>query len=193
MFDEILRKSIDPVLEKVATQLSGAGIRPGWLIAGSLLLGIGAAALLARHSYIFGLVVFALSRICALLGGGRGRKDHPASAYFGFSFDLIVYGLLAFGFALGDPSRALASSFLMLALVVLASSTLAFAQISVQRAPVSHNRSAASLTGAIIFAAFTLACLEPNQFSLLAYTGGLASFAAAGSYIATALARADQS
>ncbi len=190
MFDEILRKSIDPLLERAAAQLSASGIRSGWLIAGSLVLGIGAAALLAKHGYVFGLAVFAFSRICGLLGSSGPRDGSlQHNAYFGFALDLIVYGLLAFGFALGDPTRALAAAFLMLGLVVLASSTLAF----VRGTLVTRNRSAASLAGAMFFAAFALACVDPKLFSILAYAGGLASFTVAGSYIAAALARTGQS
>jgi hypothetical protein len=79
---------------------------------------------------------------------------------------VLPLGLLVppFGFALGDPTRALAAMFLMFALCI-------FTVLSGPRIRLVHWFVALGLL---------LACLLPDRFSLLAYILGIACFVKAG-------------
>lgn len=76
--------------------------------------------------------------------------------------------LLPFGFALADPSRALAAMFLTFALAVL--TVLGKAHVS-------------AVTW-LVAGALLLACLLPDYFSLLAYLIGVTAFVAVGQGVA---------
>lgn len=165
---------IDPVVARIDARLNEWGLRPGQRIALAVAFGIVAAVVIALHAYWVGLGFFVLSTLAVTLGSARRRPVSP--------FDMIVYAALAFGFAIADPSRALAASFLLLGMIVLAACTIAFA-------PRHSSRGAVAATGLMIFLAIASACIRPDWFSLMAYAAGLACFPAAGLIAASSIVR----
>ena len=163
----------DSVIAPARARLGARGLGTGLLAALALSLGVAAAVAVTLHAYLLGLALFALGRAAALIG------YTPALS----TFDLAAYGALAFGFALAEPDRALASSFAMFGFVILAVSRLAFAR---NRPPLPRTSLIAS---AIAFVALALACVRPDYFSLVAYAGGLACFLLAGVLAASAVVR----
>lgn len=113
--------------------------------------GLAALPLVALgHSWI-ALVVIVIGRAAALV-----EPDEV--------FDAIFLAGLPFAFALADPSRAVAASFLLFGLVAV---------LSVSRRLDRFD----ALAGC---AAAIAACLFPNWFSLIAYALGVAGFVVAG-------------
>ena len=139
----------DTLFARLAERLSP---HPAWLL--PVLTGMGfiaAAALVAFHHYWAG----AGALLIGLAAAGLGRAPR-----------VLLLGLLTqpFGFALADPSRALAAMFLMFAMAVLATITRAYVSVVVWP----------------IAVALLLACTFPYYFSLLSYLIGFTCFVAMG-------------
>jgi hypothetical protein len=172
MIQTLLRRYVDP-LHDAATARLGAGVLTGTAMA----LGILAAAFVAAHLYLWGLAFFVLNRIVAILArfpGGVAAIPIP---------DLLIYAALTFGFAIADPSRALASSFLLLGIVVLAGCAVLFG------AKVAATSTASLVIDIVIFTAVALCCVLPERFSLVSYLFGLLCFPLAGTFAASSLVR----
>jgi hypothetical protein len=89
--------------------------------------------------------------------------------------DLVLGAAIPFAFALAMPERALAAMFLLLGLVVRAGSG-------------SMAGESGELVGKTeLFLAFSLACIFPDQFSIIAYVVGVLCFVDAGRRIAQAV------
>jgi hypothetical protein len=172
MIRNFLHNYVDPLRAPVVARL-GIGLLSGLAMA----LGIAAAASVATHFYLLGLALFVLNRIAAILAGFQtGVAAVPIP-------DLLIYAALAFGFAIADPSRALAASFLLLGIVVLAGCAVLFGAERIAE-PV-----ASLVVGAIVFAAIVLCCFLPERFSLVAYLLGLLCFPLAGTFAASSVVR----
>lgn len=161
---------------QAAVRLHALGLGPTMLIAVGVVIAMAAVPLLATgHSWIalavllIGLLVSALGRTAA------PERIRALSA----TFDLIVFAGVPFGFALGDPSRAVAASFLLFGLIALGAASLI----------ANTNRTLAETDRAACIVAFMLTCAFPVWFSLVAYVLGVSCFAAAGARIALVLVR----
>jgi hypothetical protein len=177
MIETFLRNHADPVREAALARLRYHGISTNILTGLAIALGIAAAVLIAAHLYLAALVAIILNRAAAILSGAK-RGVAGVSVP-----DLLIYAMIAFGFAMADPLRALAAAFLLLGLVVLAACAVMF------EAPSRIDRGAALISGIVIFAAIAWSCFQPERFSLFAYLFGLLCFPVAGAYAASALVR----
>jgi hypothetical protein len=124
---------------------------PAWLLPGAAIVALAlGTAAIAFHQPWAGAVLLLLG----VLAAGLASADM-----------VLALGLLAvpFGFGLADPARALAAMFVTFALAVL---TVLLKSVSVV-----HWAAAA---------AFILAAIFPDRFSLLSYLIGIAAFVAAG-------------
>jgi hypothetical protein len=167
---------IERVRAQAATQLAARGIATGAMITAGFIIALAAMPLVATgHSWIalaallLGLALSAVGRTTA------GERIWHLSA----ALDLVVFASVPFAFALADPSRALAASFLLFGFIAAGSASL-FA---------NSNRAIATLDALVCIAAFAVACLVPVWFSLIAYVLGVFCFAAAGTRIALVLTR----
>ena len=138
---------------------------PAWAwrtaAAGALLAAAVAVAL--HHSWVGGVLLLA-----GVLAAGAGeasarREGRPA-------LPILPLGLLLipFGFALAEPGRALAAMFLMFALSVLT----------------VLGRGYVSIVTWLVAAAFMVACILSDHFSLLAYVVGVMVFISVGQGVA---------
>ncbi len=146
----------------------------------------GAAAIAIGHQkYLLGLGLLVLGRVLDVVDGAvaRTRGVTAFGGYLDLVLSLVVSAAVPFGFALAMPDRALAAMFLMVGLVARAAALTEPAQAGGALAQ------GASLVGkSELFAAFALACVFPNWFSMIAYIIGIACFISAGSRVAAVAA-----
>ncbi|MBI3676850.1 MAG: CDP-alcohol phosphatidyltransferase family protein [Proteobacteria bacterium] len=194
MFEASLRRLIDPPLNQAAAQLARLGVRADWLTFAGLAAAIAAMLLISREYYWIALVFIVLNRLCDGLDGAVARLTHPTAlgGYLDSVFDFVFYSAIPFGFALADPSRALAAAFLIFGFIATGATFLSHAMFvarsgAAQKAgPVSGMSGVTE--GAAVFVAFALACLFPDWFSVIAYLFGIFCFVVAGMRIAAAVA-----
>lgn len=150
---------------RVRTRVVAWGIAPAALTIGGFVASLLALPLIARRQYAIALAMFLLGRAISTVAvappGDRERDDTPALTLV---LDSAAYAGVPFAFALADPARALASSFLLFGFVVAGAATK---EIRVTDA-------------AVCMVAYALACSLPDAFSPIAYALGVACFAAAG-------------
>jgi phosphatidylglycerophosphate synthase len=196
MLDAPLRRLAAPALAPVAVRLARTGASANLLTVAGFVAGLGAFAAVATHNYWWGLGLIAANRLLAGIDGPLARLTNATDlgAFLETAFGFIAAGSIAFGFALADPSRALASAFLIFGFVASGSTYLAFAAIdarrnAVARGPESIRHPAGLIENAEVFFALALACALPDRFSVIAYVLGALCFTTAGMRIAEAVVR----
>ncbi len=185
MLDAPLRRLTDPPLARVAAALAAFGVSADALTVAGFVIGLAAVPEIATRHYWAGLALILFSRLLDGLDGAVARRTSPTElgAYLDAALDFIFYASVPFAFALADPSRALAAVFLLFGLIASGSTCLALATARRRIATGPVDLIEATLT----LAAFTLACLFPDWFGLIAYALGVACFVTAGSRIAVAV------
>lgn len=180
MFDNRLRKRIDPLIDRIANTLVALGATANWITIGGLAIGLIAAALIASEYYIAGLFVGALSRLCDGLDGAVARLTRKTD--FGGLLDIVLdfvfYGAIPLAFVIADPAQnAVAGAVLLLAFYANGGSVLAFAlMLEKQNKADEAVRGGKALAfteglmeGTETFLFFALFCLFPAFFPLLAW------------------------
>jgi phosphatidylglycerophosphate synthase len=178
MLDGLLRKLIDPGLDRAGRALA----RRGWRADQVTLLGLGfglAAALMIASGLPTALAVIPLlaSRLADGLDGAVARAG--AKTDFGGFLDIVAdftfYGMIPFAFASADPANALPAAFLILSFYVNGASFLAFAILAEKRGMHTTTRGEKSLyfTAGIMEGGETILflvafCLWPAAFPALA-------------------------
>ncbi len=192
-----MRRLIDPHLEALAARLDGGWLRANAVTWLGLLFGLGAIVCIGRGRYLEALLLFALNRFLDGLDGALARRQGitDLGGYLDIVLDFIVYGGLAFAFALADPPRnALYAAFLLFAFMGTASSFLAFAIMAGKRGLSTERCGPKSLyylgglaegTETIIF--FLLCLLWPQQFPLFATVFAIICWLTTAGRVATAL------
>ena len=189
MFDGMLRKAIDPSLNRVGVRLARQGFRADRVtLAG---LGMGAiAALMIAADLPGGLALLPLlaSRIADGLDGAIARAG--AKTDFGGFLDIVAdfafYGMIPFAFALRDGENAVPAAFLLLSFYVNGASFLAFAILAEKRGLQTRARGEKSLyftagimEGGETILCMTAMCLWPTLFGPLAWVFGALCLATA--------------
>ena len=191
MFDGILRRQIDPVLDAVSQKLASAGVSANSVTLTGCALGLAAGASIAFHSFWAAAFLIAISRLCDGLDGAiakiRGKTD--LGGYLDIVLDFVFYGAIPLGFAFADPAQnALPAAALLFSFYINGASFLAYAIMAEKRGLQTKARGEKSLfftTGLAeateTIAVFLLACLAPLWFPALAW-----GFAAVCVYTAAA-------
>jgi phosphatidylglycerophosphate synthase len=191
MFDGVIRRSIDPALDRTSRMLAGAGITANAVTLTGCALGIAAGSAIALHYFLTAALLIAVSRICDGLDGGvakiRGKTD--LGGFLDIVLDFVFYGAIPVGFAFADPGlNALPAAVLLFVFYINGASFLAYAIMAEKRKLLSTVRGEKSLfytTGFVeateTIVVFILACLRPDWFPVLAWI-----FAAACGYTAVA-------
>jgi phosphatidylglycerophosphate synthase len=192
MLDGWARRHIDPLVEPVAAVAVRLGISANALTVLSCLVGLAAAAAIAKGWFLAGLLLILVSRFGDALDGAvaRAKGKTDLGGYLDIVLDFAFYGAVPLGFVLADPTaNAVAGAALIFCFYVNGSSFLAYAAMAERRKLSTAARGSKSLyftTGLAeateTIAAFALACLFPAWFPVIAYV-----FAAMTLY--TALAR----
>lgn len=192
MLDGWTRKQIDPLVQPAAAVAVRAGLSANAVTVAACGVGLAAATAIANGWFAAGLVLILASRFGDALDGAvahiRGKTD--LGGYLDIVLDFVFYGAVPMGFVLIEPAaNAVPGAALILSFYVNGSSFLAYAIMAERRGLDTDIRGSKSVyftTGLAeateTIAAFTLACLFPSWFPVIAWL-----FAAMTLY--TALAR----
>ncbi len=191
MFDGMIRRQIDPLLDAVSRRLADAGVTANAVTLTGCALGLAAGLSIALHFFLTAAFLTVLSRLCDGLDGGvakiRGKTDF--GGFLDIVLDFVFYGAIPVGFALADPAQnALSAAVLLFVFYINGASFLAYAVMAEKRKLQSTVRGEKSLfytTGFVeateTIAVFIIACFRPDWFPVLAWV-----FAAACGYTAVA-------
>ncbi len=190
MFDPVLRKLAAPGLALGSSRFARLGVHADAVILAGFALGLVAIPVLAAQHYWIGLALILLSRLVDALGDAAAPRATGRGAFLDMTFDLIVFAGLPFGFALGDPSHALAACFLVFAIAASGSSAVfAAAQTSGSTGRIVFGYVGRIMGDTELTLAFAVACIMPGWFGIIAYVAGVLCFLTAGARIALAVSR----
>ena len=179
MFDGIVRRQIDPLLDAISRKLADAGVTANAVTLAGCALGLAAGLSIALHYFLTAALLIAVSRLCDGLDGGvakiRGKTDF--GGYLDIVLDFVFYGAIPISFAFADPAQnALPAAALLFAFYINGASFLAYAIMAEKRGMQTQARGEKSLfftTGLAeateTIAVFMLACLAPDWFPVLAW------------------------
>lgn len=190
MFDGVLRKGIDPRLNRAGVRLAAFGWRADQITIVGLALGVMAAVMLAVGlPGAVCLIPLLASRLADGLDGAVARAS--AKTDFGGVLDIVAdfafYGIIPFAFALRDPTNALAAAFLLLTFYINGASFLAFAVLAEKKGMETQARGEKSLyftagimEGGETILFLTVMCLWPVTFPVLAWIFGVLTLITTG-------------
>ena len=197
MLDARLRRLIDPPLDRLSAPLVARGISANAVTVAGFVLGLGAAAAIAKGAYLLGLALLLLNRLCDGLDGAVARRRGltDLGGFLDIVLDFLIYAAVPFAFALADPAaNALAAAFLIFSFMGTGSSFLAYAIMAAKRGVSSELRGRKSLyylggltEGTETILAFVLACLWPALFPSIALVFGLLCWLTTATRIAVAV------
>jgi phosphatidylglycerophosphate synthase len=178
MLDPLLRRWIDPSLNRAGAWLARRDISANAVSLAGLAVGLATVPLLAWGHYEMALLVILLNRLMDGLDGAiaRHKGTTPFGGYLDIMCDMGFYAAGPLGFALARPDNALWAALLLASFVCTASSFLGRAVLAVQRGePDDGARGAKSffhaagiVEGTETIIAFALFCLFPAAFPWLA-------------------------
>lgn len=164
--------------------LARMGVQADHISIAGFVLGALAIPSLIMGSHVLALIFLALNRLADGLDGELARASSPSDrgAFLDVALDFVFYALFPLGFALADPvNNALAAAVLITTFVGTGSSFLAFATVAALRGQTAADYPAKGIyylggltEGAETIAVFTLMCLVPVAFPILAYLFALA-------------------
>ena len=177
MLDAVLKRTIDPPLDAAAKRLVAFNIKADAIAVAAFVLGLAAIAVIAWGYYLPAVVLLALNRLLDGLDGAMARATGAGPrAVVAATLGTVVLTGIPLGFALADPSRAIAAAFLICAL----------AGASAARISTAVRDGVEFIEDAVAFIAFAFACLLPDRLSLVAYVLGVLAFGSAGARLAAA-------
>jgi phosphatidylglycerophosphate synthase len=178
MFDPLLRRWVDPPLDRAGAWLAARGASPHAVSLAGLAVGLLAVPLLAHGHYGWALVVILLNRLIDGVDGAIARQlgTSPFGGYLDIVCDMAFYAAVPFGFALADPANALWAALLLASFVCTATSFLGRAIMAAQRGEADDGAhgaksfffSAGIVEGTETILAFAVFCLFPQDFPWLA-------------------------
>jgi len=179
MLDGVIRKQIDPILNRLGANLASRGISANAVTYVAFAFGAVAFVLIATHWYWSGLCFVLLSRLADGLDGcvARATKATDFGGYLDIVLDFAFYGLIPFGFIVANPDdNGLAGGLLILSFYVNGASFLAYATMAEKRNLSTQARGSKSLyfttglaEGTETIVVFVLFCILPQYFSIIAY------------------------
>lgn len=178
MLDPLLRRWIDPSLDKAGGWLARRGMSANAFSLAGLGVGLAAVPLLAGERYDLALLVILLNRLIDGLDGAIARQRGPTAfgGYLDILCDMAFYAAVPMGFALARPENAVWTALLLASFVCTASSFLGRAVVAAQRGEPddgargrkSFFHAAGLIEGTETVIAFILFCLLPGFFPWLA-------------------------
>lgn len=197
MLDGIMRRALDPGLNRAGQGLARRGVRANQITLIGLVLGLFAAALISIGvSGWAALVPLLASRVADGLDGAvaRASKITDFGGYLDIVCDFIFYGAVPLAFVLRDPTaNGVAGAYLLMSFYANGASFLSFAILAAKRGLETNARGVKSLyftagllEGTETIGFFVLICIWPSAFSLLAWGFGTLCFVTALSRIALA-------
>lgn len=192
MLDGLMRRVIDPPLNRAGEILARSGISADLLTGVGLLTGLAAAASIVLAADLSALILLLVSRLLDGLDGATARASRltDRGGFIDIVFDFIFYGAIPLAFALRDPAQnAVPSAILLFSFYVNGASFLAFAAVAARRGLESRVRGVKSIyftaglaEGTETILVFALMVVVPAWYPVLA-------IGFAGLTLMTALAR----
>jgi len=179
MLDGWVRRRIDPPLDRMGQGLARAGVSADAVTAFGLVVGLGAALMVALRLDMAAVLLFAFNRLLDGLDGAiaRATQRTDRGGFLDIVFDFTIYGAVPVAFALREPVvLALPATVLLFSFYVNGASFLAFAAIAAKRGMAGSPRGVKSIyftagfmegTETILF--FVAMILKPSWFPVLAY------------------------
>ena len=195
MLDGLLRRVVDPPLDRVAKWLAPLGVSANTLTWTGFAVGIGALPAIAAEHYVVGLFLILVNRLMDGLDGAVARCSSPTDrgAYLDIVCDFIFYSAVVFGFALARSTNATAGAFLIFSFIGTGTSFLAFATVAAKLSLTTKARGAKSIyylggltEGTETILAFVIFCLAPVSFPIGAFIFGALCWITTASRIAIA-------
>lgn len=178
MLDPVLRRWIDPPLDRAGAWIAARGVSANHLTLTGLALGLATVPLLAFGHYGLALVAIGGNRLLDGLDGAVARQSRPTAlgGYLDIVCDMAFYAAVPLGFALARPENAVWATVLLASFVCTCASFLGRAIVAAGRSePDSGARgrksffhSAGLMEGTETILAFVLFCLFPGFFPWLA-------------------------
>ena len=178
MFDPVLRRLIDPPLNRIGAWLAAKGVSANAASLTGLGIGLLAVPALAYGRYELALLAILLNRLVDGLDGPIARRGRPTpfGGYLDIMCDMAFYAAVPVGFALADPANAVWAAILLASFVCSGASFLGRAVLAATRDEVydgkrgrkSFFHAAGLIEGSETIAAFVLFCLFPAGFPWLA-------------------------
>lgn len=179
MLDAILRKHIDPPLDRLGRHLAALGADANTITIAGLAMGLAAAVLIALGQFGWALVPLLTSRLADGLDGAVARATQRTDfgGFLDITCDFMFYGAVPLAFVLADAERnGIAGGVLLLSFYVNGASFLAFAAVAARRGISTSARgikniyySGGLLEGAETIVFFILICMLPAHFATMAY------------------------
>jgi phosphatidylglycerophosphate synthase len=186
MLDPLLRRLIDPPLERAGAWLAGRGLTANQATLAGLAIGLTTVPLLAGGLYTAALLVVLLNRLLDGLDGAIARQGEltPFGGYLDIVCDIAFYAAVPLGFALAAPGNAVWAAVLLASFMCTGASFLGRAIMAAQqqeddggaRGRKSFFHSAGLIEGSETVLAFVLFCLFPASFPWLAAMFALLCF-----------------
>jgi phosphatidylglycerophosphate synthase len=193
MLDRVMRRVIDPPLNRMGRALARLGVGADGVTLAGLVLGLGAALLIAQGATLLALLPLLLGRLADGLDGAVARASRMTDfgGYFDITADFLFYGAIPLAFVALDPAaNGVAGAFLLFSFYVNGASFLGYAILAEKRKMTTHARGAKSLyfTGGLLegtetIAFFVALCLFPSWFAPLAWVFGALCLVTAGSRV----------
>jgi len=178
MFDPLLRRLIDPPLNRAGAWLAHRGLSANQATLGGVAIGLLVVPLLAGDYYNAALIIVLLNRLLDGLDGAIARQGAPTpfGGYLDIVCDFVFYAAVPLGFALGSPGNAAWAALLLASFMCTGASFLGRAIMAArQQEPDDDSRgrkaffhSAGLIEGTETVVAFVLFCLFPASFPWLA-------------------------
>jgi phosphatidylglycerophosphate synthase len=186
MFDPLLRRLIDPPLDRAGAWLAKRGLTANQATLGGVAVGLLAVPLLAGGYYNGALIVVLLNRLLDGLDGAIARQGKPTlfGGYLDIVCDFVFYAAVPLGFALAVPENAVWAALLLASFMCTGASFLGRAIMAARREEPdgdargrkSFHHSAGLIEGTETIVAFVLFCLFPASFPWLAAPFALLCF-----------------
>ncbi len=196
MLDKTARRLIDPVLDRIALRIVAMRIPADAITLAGFLVGVVACVAIGFRCYSIALTLILLNRLADGLDGcvARRRGATDLGGFLDIVLDMVFYSGVPFAFAVADPSRWLPAAFLIYSFVGTGASFLAWAVIAEKRTGRADSKgtksfvySAGLMEGTETVILFALLCLLPQQFAVLAWTGGTLCWVTTALRIAAAI------
>jgi len=179
MLDGMMRRVIDPVLDRIAARLVLRGVSADAVTFIGFALGMVSALGVAVGADAAALLALALSRLCDGLDGAVARQTRTTDrgGYMDIVLDFVFYGAIPLAFALRDPAaNAIPAVVLLFAFYINGASFLAFSAIAAKRGMATEARGIKAIyftvglaEGTETIIAFAVMMLLPAHFALIAY------------------------
>lgn len=178
MFDPVLRRLIDPPLNRAGAWLAGRGVPANGASLAGLAVGLLAVPTLAYGRYDLALIAIVLNRLIDGVDGpiARHSRSTPFGGYLDIMCDMAFYAAVPVGFALANPANAIWAAVVLASFVCTGASFLGRAVLAVEhgetydgkRGRKSFFHATGLIEGSETIGAFVLFCLFPAAFAWLA-------------------------